>query len=80
MFYIIFYTYIFILYLENIKLQGVIYIYIYVCMYVYVYINVYIIHYIYEIQNYCLPYSDKIGTMLAVDQSQEIPRPGSASM
>ena len=74
MFYIIFYTYIFILYLENIKLQGVIYIYIYV------YINVYITHYIYEIQNYCLPYSDKIGTMLAVDRSQEIPRPGSASM
>lgn len=36
--------------------------------------------YIYEIQNYWLPYSDKIGTMLAGDRSQEIPGPGSTSM
>lgn len=45
--YIIFYFYIFILYIGNMKLKGVI------C--------------IYKMQNYWLPCSDKIGTMLAID-------------
>lgn len=41
------------------------------------YIVLYI--YIYEIQNYWLPSSDKIGTMLAVDRVR-VPGPGSTSM